>query len=156
MPRRRQIVKRELLPDPIYNDVLVTRTVNAIMHQGRKSIAERMFYGALDIVKEKSGKDPIVTFKKAVANVRPMLEVKSRRVGGATYQVPVEVPAVRQTSLAVRWIVSMARARNERGLMNQLAAEIMDAANNGGGAVKKKEDTHKMAEANKAFSHYRW
>ena len=157
MPRRRQVVKRELLPDPIYNDVLVTRTVNAIMHQGRKSVAERMFYGALEIVKEKTGgKDPLPVFKKAVQNVRPMLEVKSRRVGGATYQVPVEVPAVRQTSLAVRWIVSMARDRNERGLVNQLAAEILDASNNGGGAVKKKEDTHKMAEANKAFSHYRW
>jgi len=156
MPRRRQIVKRELLPDPLYNDVLVTRTINAIMHMGRKSVAERMFYGAMEIVKEKTGKDPLPTYKKAIQNVRPMLEVKSRRVGGATYQVPVEVPTVRQTSLAVRWIVSIARARNERGLTNQLAAEILDASNNAGGAVKKKEDTHKMAEANKAFSHYRW
>ncbi len=156
MPRRRQVVKRELLPDPLYNDVIVTRTINAIMHMGRKSIAERMFYGAMDIIKEKTGKDALPTYKKAISNVRPMLEVKSRRVGGATYQVPVEVPPVRQTSLAVRWLVSMARARNERGLANQLAAEIMDASNNTGGAVKKKEDTHKMAEANKAFSHYRW
>ena len=156
MPRRRSVIKRELLPDPVYSEILVTRTVNAIMNQGKKNIAERMFYAAMDIVKEKSGKDPLVVYKKAVQNVRPMLEVKSRRVGGATYQVPVEVPAPRQTSLAVRWIVSMAKTRNERGFSNQLAAEILDASNNAGSAVKKREDTHKMAEANKAFSHYRW
>ncbi|MBI3581970.1 MAG: 30S ribosomal protein S7 [Nitrospinae bacterium] len=156
MPRRRQVIKRELLPDPVYNEILVTRTVNAIMSQGKKNIAERMFYAAMDMVKEKSGKDPLVVYKKAVQNVKPMLEVKSRRVGGATYQVPVEVPAPRQTSLAVRWIVSMSRTRNERGFANQLAAEILDASNNAGSAVKKREDTHKMAEANKAFSHYRW
>lgn len=156
MPRRRAIEKREVLPDPIYNDVLVTRTVNAIMRQGRKAVAEGALYGALEMVKEKTGKDPLPLFKKAVQNVRPMLEVKSRRVGGATYQVPVEVPPARQTSLAVRWIVTIARERAERGFRNQLAAEILDASNNAGGAVKKKEDTHKMAEANKAFSHYRW
>ncbi|MBI3793690.1 MAG: 30S ribosomal protein S7 [Nitrospinae bacterium] len=156
MPRRRSVVKRELLPDPVFNELLVTRTVNAIMSQGKKNIAERMFYGAMDIIKEKSSKDPIQVYKKAVQNVRPMLEVKSRRVGGATYQVPVEVPASRQTSLAVRWIVSMARTRNERGFENQFAHEILDASNNTGNAFKKKEDTHKMAEANKAFSHYRW
>jgi len=156
MPRRRSVVKRELIADPVFNDLLVTRTVNAIMSDGKKNIAERMFYAAMDLIKEKSGKDPIVTYRKAVQNVKPMLEVKSRRVGGATYQVPVEVPTTRQTSLAVRWIVSMARSRNERGFANQLAAEILDASNNAGSAVKKREDTHKMAEANKAFSHYRW
>ncbi len=156
MPRRRRVIKREILPDPIYNDVLITRTVNAIMIQGKKSPAEGHLYGALEIVKEKTGKDALPIFKKAVQNARPMLEVKSRRVGGATYQVPVEVAPARQTSLAVRWIISMARDRAERGFTNQLAAEIMDAANGAGGAIKKKEDTHKMAEANKAFSHYRW
>ncbi|MDH5542967.1 MAG: 30S ribosomal protein S7 [Nitrospinota bacterium] len=156
MSRRRRVVKRDILPDPLFGDTLVTRCINVIMKQGKKSTAERMFYGALDTVKEKTTKDPMPIFKKAVSNVKPSLEVKSRRVGGATYQVPVEVRPGRQVALALRWIVTNARKRGERDFKAKLAGEIMDAANNAGSAVKKKEDTHKMAEANKAFSHYRW
>ena len=156
MSRRRRVVKRDILPDPLFGDMLVTRCINVIMKDGKKSTAERMFYGALDTVKEKTTKDPLPIFKKAVSNVKPALEVKSRRVGGATYQVPVEVRPGRQVALALRWIVGNSRKRGERDFMSKLAGEIMDAANNAGSAVKKKEDTHKMAEANKAFSHYRW
>ena len=156
MSRRRSSVKRTILPDPMYGNILVTRCINALMKKGKKSLAERALYGALDIVKEKTGGDPLVTFKKAIQNIKPLVEVKSRRVGGATYQVPAEVRAQRQTALALRWLVDMSRKRGERGIDNRLAAEILDASNATGAAVKKKEDTHKMAEANKAFSHYRW
>lgn len=156
MSRRKKIVKRTVLADPLYGETVITRCVNVIMNKGKKAPAERMLYGALDLIKEKTGEDPVAVFKKGIANVRPSLEVKSRRVGGATYQVPVEVRHTRQTTLALRWIITMARNRSERGFCNQLAGEIMDAAKNTGSSVKKKEDTHKMAEANKAFSHYRW
>jgi len=156
MARRRRIVKRDVLPDPIYGDMLITRCINVIMKQGKKSLAERVFYGALDLVKEKMKDEPLPIFKKAVNNVKPALEVKSRRVGGATYQVPVEVRPGRQMALALRWIVLNARNRSERDFRSQLAGEIMDAANNSGAAIKKKEDTHRMADANKAFAHYRW
>ncbi len=144
------------MPDPVYGDTLVTRIVNMIMVDGKKSLAERVLYGALDQVKEKMDTDPLPVLKKAISNVKPMLEVKSRRVGGATYQVPIEVRPNRQTTLAIRWVVSGSRARGEKDFRLKLAGEIMDAANKQGTAVKKKDDTHKMAEANKAFSHYRW
>ncbi len=156
MPRRRRVVKREIIPDPLYNEMLVTRCINAIMKKGKKSLAERVLYGALEIVEKKLSKDPVPIFKKAIQNIKPMVEVKSRRVGGATYQVPIEVRSERQTTLALRWLVDTARKRGERGFHNRLAMEIMDAANNTGIAIKKREDTHRMAEANKAFSHYRW
>ncbi|MBI4667566.1 MAG: 30S ribosomal protein S7 [Nitrospinae bacterium] len=156
MPRRRVIVKRAVMPDPVYNDTLVSRFMNVVMKCGKKSTAERLFYGAMDKVAEKTKKNAIEVFRQAVDNVKPFLEVKSRRVGGSTYQVPVEVKHDRRIALAIRWIIDNARNRGERGFVNQLAAEIMDAANNTGSAIKKKEDTHKMAEANKAFSHYKW
>jgi len=157
MARRRRVEKRTVLPDPVYRDVLVTRVISMIMKKGKKSLAENLFYGSLDIVKEKMNTDdPLPVFKKAVNNVKPMLEVKSRRVGGATYQVPIEVRPQRQTTLAIRWLINMARSRGEKDFRSRLAAEIMDAFNKTGSAVKKKEDTHKMAEANKAFAHYRW
>lgn len=156
MPRRRRVVKRDIIPDPLYNDQLVTRCINTIMKKGKKSLAENVLYGAFKIVETKIQKDPVPVFKKAVMNLRPMVEVKSRRVGGATYQVPIEVRSDRQTALALRWLVDTARKRSERGMENKLASEIMDAANNTGTAIKKREDTHRMAEANKAFSHYRW
>ena len=140
----------------MYNDQLVTRCINTIMKKGKKSLAENVLYGAFKVVESKIQKDPVPVFKKAVMNLRPMVEVKSRRVGGATYQVPIEVRSDRQTALALRWLVDTARKRSERGMENKLASEIMDAANNTGTAVKKREDTHRMAEANKAFSHYRW
>jgi len=142
--------------DPKYNEVLVSRFINVVMKQGKKSLAEKVFYSAMDVVGKKTGKDPMEVFKAAVRNVRPSLEVKSRRVGGSTYQIPVEVDEDRQVALSIRWITSSARKRGERGFFNRLAAEIVDAANNSGPAIKKKEETHKMAEANKAFSHYRW
>lgn len=156
MPRRRRVVKREVIADPLYNDQLVTRCINTIMKKGKKSLAERILYGAFKLVESKIHKDPVPVFKKAVVNLKPMVEVKSRRVGGATYQVPIEVRSDRQTALALRWLVDTARKRSERGMENKLASEIMDAANNTGTAIKKREDTHRMAEANKAFSHYRW
>lgn len=156
MPRRKRVIKRVVLPDPIYGDVLITKIINTIMKDGKKFIAERVLYSALDQVKEKLNTEPLAVLKKAVSNVKPMLEVKSRRVGGATYQVPIEIRPARQTTLAIRWIVRMANQRGERDFHNKLAAEIMDASNKTGSAIKKKEDTHKMAEANKAFSHYRW
>ena len=156
MPRRRVVAKREILPDPVYNSQLVTRFINCILKKGKKSTAEGIFYGALDLIQQRSQDDPVKVFKRAVDNVKPQLEVKSRRVGGSTYQVPVEVPPNRQLSLSFRWIIDHARARGEKSMTDKLAGEFMDAANNRGGAIKKKDDTHRMAEANKAFSHYRW
>lgn len=156
MPRRRRVERREVLPDPVYNSQLVTRFINGILRRGKKSVAEKIFYGAMDIIGSRTSDDPMKVFKRAVEHVKPQLEVKSRRVGGSTYQVPVEVPANRQLSLSIRWLVAYAKQRNEKSMMEKLAGELMDAANNRGGAIKKREDTHRMAEANKAFSHYRW
>jgi small subunit ribosomal protein S7 len=156
MPRRREIAKRVILPDPKYNDRLVAKFMNAIMLDGKKSTAEQIVYGAFDIISERTGDEPLEIFKKAVDNVRPVLEVKSRRVGGSTYQVPVEVRSDRRNALAIRWIMTYARGRGEKTMQERLAGEFLDAANNRGASVKKKEDTHRMAEANKAFAHYRW
>jgi len=156
MPRRREVPKRETLPDPLYSSTLVTKFINCMMEKGKKSVSEGIFYGALDVIKERAKEDPVKVFKKALDTVKPVLEVKSRRVGGATYQVPVEVSQDRRTSLAIRWVISNARARSEKTMREKLAGEILDASNNRGGAIKKKEDTHRMAEANKAFAHYRW
>lgn len=156
MPRRREVPKRETLPDPVFGNTLISKFVNCMMIQGKKSVAEGAFYGSLEIVKDRSKEDPVKIFKKAMDNVKPILEVKSRRVGGATYQVPIEVAQDRRTSLAIRWIIINARGRGEKTMREKLAAEILDASNNRGGAIKKKEDTHRMAEANKAFAHYRW
>lgn len=156
MPRKGHVPKREVLPDPIYNDKVVTKLINKVMLDGKKGIAQKIVYGAFDIVREKTGKDPLEVFEQALNNVMPVLEVRARRVGGATYQVPVEVRPERRQALGIRWIVNFARQRSERTMRQKLAGEIMDAANNTGNAVKKKEDTHKMAEANKAFAHYRW
>jgi small subunit ribosomal protein S7 len=156
MPRRREVPKRETLSDPLFGSTLITKFVNCMMEEGAKSTSERIFYGALDVIKDKAKEDPVKIFKKAMDQVKPVLEVKSRRVGGATYQVPIEVSQDRRTSLAIRWIISNARSRGEKTMKDKLAAEILDASNNRGGAIKKKEDTHRMAEANKAFAHYRW
>ncbi len=157
MPRRAIVWKRETLVDPIYASPLVTKFVNCLMSQGKKSTAQGIFYGAMDVIKDKTKDDPVKTLKKAIDNVKPLLEVKSRRVGGATYQVPVEVNPARRQSLSIRWLISYSAGRgSEKQMTNKLANELLDAANNRGGAVKKKEDTHKMAEANKAFAHYRW
>ena len=156
MPRRKVVSKRPVVPDPKYSDVLITRCVNVIMRRGKKSIAERIMYGALDMLQERAHEDPLQVFRRAVDNVKPVLEVRSRRVGGSTYQIPVDVPPDRRIALSMRWIVGGARSRGERGMMRRLAAELFDAYNNTGSAVKKKEDTHRMAEANKAFAHYRW
>ncbi|HTQ81457.1 MAG TPA: 30S ribosomal protein S7 [Thermoanaerobaculia bacterium] len=156
MPRRRVVAKREILPDPLYNSQLVTKFINSVMERGKKSLAEGILYGALNRVAEKTQDDPMKTFKKAIENVKPALEVKSRRVGGSTYQVPVEVRPNRRTSLAIRWLIEYAAERGEKTMREKLAAELLDAANLRGGAVKEKDDTHKMAEANKAFAHYRW
>ena len=156
MPRRREIPKRELAADPVYSSTLVTKFINTVMSDGKKSTAERILYKSFDIIKERTGDDPLKVFKKALDNVKPSLEVKSRRVGGSNYQVPVEVNTQRRTSLALRWLIGFSRKRPERGMVQRLASEILDAANLRGGAVKKREDTHKMAEANKAFAHYRW
>ena len=156
MPRRRIVAKREILPDPLYNSQLVTKFVNTVMERGKKSLAEGILYGALNKVAEKTQDDPMKTFKKAIENVKPALEVKSRRVGGSTYQVPVEVHQERRGALAIRWIVAYARGRGEKTMTDRLAGELLDAANNRGNAVKKKEDTHRMADANKAFAHYKW
>ena len=156
MPRRREVAKRVILPDPKYNDRLVAKFMNAVMLDGKKSVAESIVYGAFDLIAERTGDEPIEVFKKALDNVRPMLEVKSRRVGGSTYQVPVEVRADRRNALAFRWIITYARGRGEKTMRERLAGEFLDAAGNRGAAVKKKEDTHRMAEANKAFAHYRW
>ena len=156
MPRRRVITKRDVLPDPKYNDKLVAKFINCMMLEGRKSLSEKIFYGALDVVEEKTKEDPILVFKKALSNIKPVIEVKSRRVGGSTYQVPVEIRNERREALGVRWLINYARGRGEKSMKERLAAEILDAFNNKGSAVKKREDTHKMAEANKAFAHYRW
>ena len=156
MPRRREIPKRDIPADPLYQSPLVSKFINCVMHDGKRSTAERIMYRAFDIIKEKTGDDPLKVFKKAVENVKPALEVKSRRVGGSTYQVPVEVRPNRRTSLAIRWIIEYSAERGEKTMREKLAAELLDAANLRGGAVKKKDDTHKMAEANKAFAHYRW
>ncbi len=156
MPRRGFIARRELQPDPLYNSALVTKFINTMMYGGKRSTSARIMYDALGVVQQKTQDDPLKVFKKAVDNVKPSLEVKSRRVGGSNYQVPVEVNANRRTSLALRWLIGFARKRPERGMVQKLAAELLDAANLRGGAVKKREDTHKMAEANKAFAHYRW
>ena len=154
--RRRRAPQRPVLPDPVYNSKVVTKFINAIMLDGKKSIAQKIMYGALERIESKTGEKGIDVFNKAMENVRPVMEVKSRRVGGATYQVPVEVRPVRQQSLAIRWLVEAARKRNERTMVERLANELMDAATQKGAAFKKKEDTYKMAEANKAFAHYRW
>ena len=156
MPRRGKVKKRKLKPDPFYNSTLVSKFINTVMKEGKKSLAEKIIYGAMERVKQKAKEDPLKIFEKAVENVRPMLETKSRRVGGATYQVPIEVPLHRSTSLAVRWLIRFARDRSGKSMEEKLAAEVLDAAHNRGGAIKKKEDTHKMAEANRAFAHYRW
>ncbi len=156
MPRRRVVAKRKIVPDPLYNSTLVTKCVNVMMGGGKKSTAEQILYGALDALKEKTGEDPIRVFNKAVENVKPVLEVKSRRVGGSTYQVPVDVRPDRRIALALRWIIGYSRSRSGRTMSEKLAAELLEAYNNTGGAIKKREDTHKMAEANKAFAHYRW
>ncbi len=156
MPRRKVVVKREVLPDPQYGDRLISKFISLIMRQGKRSIAEMICYEAFDVIKQKSGNDPLKVFKNAVENAKPMVEVKSRRVGGASYQVPVEIRPNRRTTLALRWITTNAQNRSGKSMEEKLAAELMDASNNTGGAVKKKEDTHKMAEANKAFAHYRW
>ena len=156
MPRRREVPKRDALPDPKFGDKLVTRFMNIVMLHGKKSVAEHILYGALDEIESKTRNDPLSMFRRALENVRPRLEVKSRRVGGATYQVPIEVRPERATSLAMRWLVSSARARSGHSMREKLANELIDAANERGEAVKKREDTHRMAEANKAFSHYRW
>ena len=157
MPRRREIAKRELLPDPIYQSSLVTKFINTIMLDGKKSLAQSAFYASFDIIKDKTGDDPLKVFKKAVENAKPSLEVKSRRVGGSNYQVPIEVNPTRRLSLAIRWLVGFARSRGDGKTMEEkLANELLDASNLRGGAVKKREDTHRMAEANKAFAHYRW
>ena len=156
MPRRGNVPKREILPDPIYNSVLVTKLVNSIMLDGKKGVAQKVVYGAFDIVKEQTGKEPLEVFTTAMDNIMPSLEVKARRVGGATYQVPMDVRPVRRQTLGLRWLTTYSRARSERTMAERLANEIMDAANNTGSAVKKREDTHKMAESNKAFAHYRW
>ena len=156
MPRRREIPKREVLPDPLYNSQLVTKFINSLMSDGKKSTAEAIFYGAMKTVEDRAKEDPLKVFKKAVDNVKPALEVKSRRVGGSNYQVPVEVRPARRNSLAIRWLISFAAARGEKTMEDKLAGEILDASNNRGNAIKKREDTHRMAEANKAFAHYRW
>ena len=156
MPRRGKIAKREVLPDPMYNSIMVTRLVNNIMLDGKKGTAQKIVYGAFDIIKEKTGKEPLEVFNEAMANIMPVLEVKARRVGGATYQVPIEVRPERRQTLGLRWLTTYSRARGERTMRERLAGEILDAVNNAGASVKKKEDTHKMAEANKAFAHYRW
>ena len=157
MPRRREIAKRELLPDALYQSPLVTKFINTIMSEGKRSTAERILYQSFDIIKERSGDDPVKIFKKALDNVKPSLEVKSRRVGGSNYQVPIEVNPNRRLSLSIRWLVSFARSRGDgKTMQEKLANELLDASNLRGGAVKKREDTHRMAEANKAFAHYRW
>ena len=156
MPRRGNVPKSEILPDPMYNSVLVTKLVNSIMLDGKKGVAQKVVYGAFDIIKEKTGNEPLDVFTQAMENIMPSLEVKARRVGGATYQVPMEVRPARRQTLGLRWLTNYSRARSERTMAERLAGEIMDAANNTGSAVKKREDTHKMAESNKAFAHFRW
>lgn len=156
MPRRRVVAKREILPDPKYGNIILAKFMNHVMESGKKSVAEKIVYGAMETIKERSKKDPLLVFEAALENVAPMVEVKSRRVGGATYQVPVEVRPSRRNALAMRWLVEYARARGEKSMPQRLAGELMDAADSKGSAVKKREDVHRMAEANKAFAHYRF
>ena len=156
MPRRGSVAKRDVLPDPLYNSKLVTRLINNIMVDGKRGVAQKIVYGAFDIIREKTDKDPLEVFEQAMENVMPLLEVKARRVGGATYQVPIEVRPDRRQTLGLRWMTAYSRTRSERTMRERLAGEIMDAVNGNGNAAKKREDTHKMAEANKAFAHYRW
>jgi small subunit ribosomal protein S7 len=156
MPRKGTVERRETIADPVHNNPVVQKMINCLMYQGKKSVAQRIVYDALDVIGHKTSDDPIKVFKKALDNVKPALEVKSRRVGGANYQVPVEVNRNRQTSLSLRWIISYARGRSEKSMVERLSAELLDAANSRGGAMKKRDDTHRMAEANKAFAHYRW
>jgi len=156
MPRKGPVPRRDVLPDPIYNSKLVTRLINRIMIDGKKGVAQRILYNAFEIIRERTGKDPMEVFEAALKNIMPVLEVKARRVGGANYQVPVEVKPERRTTLGLRWLVNYARLRGEKTMEERLAAEIIEASNNTGASVKKREDTHKMAEANKAFAHYRW
>ena len=156
MPRRGNIAKRDVLPDPLYNSKLVTRLINNVMYDGKKGVAQKIVYGAFDIIREKTGKEPLEVFEQAMENVMPQLEVKARRVGGATYQVPMEVRPERRQTLGLRWITNYSRLRSEKTMKERLAGEILDAVNGAGGAAKKRDDTHKMAEANRAFAHYRW
>jgi len=156
VPRRGNVPKREVLPDPLYNSVMVTRLINSIMLDGKKGVAQKVVYGAFDIISKKTGKEPLDVFLAALENIMPTLEVKARRVGGATYQVPIEVRADRRQTLGLRWLTNYAKSRNEKTMKERLAGEIMDASNSTGAAVKKREDTHKMADSNRAFSHYRW
>lgn len=156
MPRKGYVEKRDVLPDPIYGNKVVTKLINQVMLDGKRGIAQKICYGAFDLIKERTGRDPMEVFEEALNNIMPVLEVRARRVGGATYQVPVEVRPERRQTLGLRWLVNYARDRGEKTMIERLAGEIMDAVNNTGGAVKKKEDTHRMAEANKAFAHYRW
>ena len=156
MPRRRVAAKRDILPDPIYNSVMVTKFINGLMWGGKKSVSEKIFYGAMEKIADKTGEEALKMFKKAIDNVAPTLEVKSRRIGGATYQVPLEVTRDRRNTLAIRWIVTNARKRGEKTMEDRLVGELLDATNNRGNALKKKDDVHRMAEANKAFAHYRW
>ena len=156
MPRRREVPKRVISPDPKYNSVLVSKFINGLMRKGKKSLARRIFYDAMDIIAKRTKEDPLKVFEKAMENVKPIVEVRSRRVGGATYQVPVEVRSERRRALAIRWLVGFAKKRGEKSMAQRLAAELIDAYNQRGAAFKKKEDTHRMAEANKAFAHYRW
>jgi small subunit ribosomal protein S7 len=156
MPRRREVPERIIVPDSKYNNKLVSRFIKTIMRDGKKSTAESILYGAFDIIEQKTKEPPVKIFEQALENVKPMIEVKSRRVGGSTYQVPTEIRPSRKTALGIRWVISFARKRSEKGMVNKLAAELLDAANKRGGSVKKREDTHKMADANKAFAHYRW
>ena len=156
MPRRGFVPKRDVLPDPIYNSKLVSKLINSVMYDGKKGVAQKIVYSAFDIVKEKSGKDPLEVYEQAMENIMPVLEVKARRVGGSNYQVPIEVRPERRTALGLRWLTAYARNRSEKTMKERLANEILDASNGQGGAVKKREDTHKMAEANKAFAHFKW
>jgi len=156
VPRRGHISKRDVLPDPLYNDKIVTKLINNVMYDGKKSVGQKIVYGAFEILREKTGKDPLEVFETAMNNIMPVLEVKARRIGGATYQVPIEVRPDRRQALGMRWLIEYARKRGEKTMKERLAGELLDAANNTGSSVKKREDTHKMAEANKAFAHYRW
>lgn len=156
MPRRREVPKRNILPDPKYKDVSVAKFINGLMRDGKRSTAERIFYGAMDIIQERTNQDPVQLFREALKNVEPRVEVKSRRVGGSTYQVPVEIRNERREALAMRWIIQYSRGRGEKTMTQRLAGEVMDAGNGRGASVKKKDDTHRMAEANRAFAHYRW
>lgn len=156
MPRKREVPKREIIPDPIYGSILVTKFINNLMERGKRSISETIFYDALTLIQDRTKNEPLDVFKKAIENVKPVLEVKSRRVGGSTYQVPMEVSPKRRQSLAIRWLLGFSKGRSEKTMADRLANELIDAFNNRGGSIKKKDDTHRMAEANKAFAHYRW